>query len=195
MYLAHASPLLVNTCWGRRDTGGLGRGCQEPERSRTVLRQLTHPQRIGSETKISRGKLSRSWVESPPPHPVHPSKGQILKREGWGTSTSAEARRKRATVSPCHNRSAFLILRLLLLGYYSVLRLVCSASQLAHLGEGTEDCSSCRSGPFLSGAEAHYTFLARPGGPSQPPRPAPPAGRPAQQSERSTRDSAPALGP
>lgn len=42
-------------------------------------------------------------------------------------------------------------------------------------------------GPALGGAEAHYTFLATP-------RPAPPAGRPAQQSERSTLDSAPALG-
>lgn len=42
-------------------------------------------------------------------------------------------------------------------------------------------------GPALGGAEAHYTFLSTP-------RPAPPAGRPAQQSERSTLDSAPALG-
>lgn len=38
-------------------------------RVRTVLRQLTPPQHIGSEIKISRVKLSRSWVESPPPPP------------------------------------------------------------------------------------------------------------------------------
>ena len=56
--------------WGvGRDTQGVWKG-MPGTRVRTVLRQLTPPPRIGSEIKISRVKLSRSWVDSPPlPHP------------------------------------------------------------------------------------------------------------------------------
>lgn len=120
MYLAHASPLLVNTCGGgRRDTQGVGKG-MPGTRVRTVLRQLTYPQHIGSEIKISRGKLSRSWVESPPPPPSTSIQGPDTEEGGMGHLGQAlrlEGKGNRG--SPCHNRSAHLILRLLLLGYYS----------------------------------------------------------------------------
>lgn len=80
MYLAHASPLLVNTCWGEeRDTQGVGRDASQGQDCPETADPPTGV--LGHRTKDKReASYPRAGLKALLPHPVHPSKGQILKR-------------------------------------------------------------------------------------------------------------------
>lgn len=92
-------------------------------RVRTVLRQLTHtqcyPRGPEFEVKILRVKLSEDLVESPPPPPSTSIQGLNARQGGTRLVSQMLKLERKGYVGSPHTQPAHLILRLLLLGYYS----------------------------------------------------------------------------